>query len=372
MPSLLGLQPPTLLQTVLDDVGVALAVIGKDGRFTLTNQAALDMFGIEDLSGVSFQEWRNGYRFQDSQGRDIPADEAPLLRALGGEKIGPQDVRITRPDGRHKWLHGSSHPFSVLGLTGVLVVVTDETEAVELRRTAEQFHRMDGVGVLAGGLAHDVNNMLSVVSEHVALALSEPGLAEVTRTRLQQVALTLQKGAALSKRLLQYGGTEKLETRPVQINEVVNTALDLVSPLLESRVRVKTELARGLPIVEADAVEIEQVFVNLIMNALDAMPAGGELMLRSEVATIPSHQGETPGQYVLITVADTGIGIAKDLQSRIFEPCFTTKPGRGAGLGLASVYGIVRQHQGHIAVHSVLGEGAKFCVYLPVMATQPQ
>jgi signal transduction histidine kinase len=158
----------------------------------------------------------------------------------------------------------------------------------------------------------------------------------------------------------------------VQINEVVNTAVALVSPLLESRVSVKTKLARNLPKVEADPTEMEQVLVNLIMNALDAMPVGGELALRTDVAypdTVLSDQGERQRQYVLITVADTGIGIPEDVQTRIFEPCFTTKPGKGDGMGLSSAYGIVRQHEGHIAVQSVPGAGTKFSVYLPTMAT---
>src|SRR5260370_14982960 len=324
MPSLLGLQPPALLQTVLDSVGVALAVVDKEGRFVFTNHAALDMLGEHgDLSGVSLLEWRRSYKFQDSEGRDIPAEEAPILRALRGEQVEPQDVRITFPDGRRKWLHAAGHQFSVLGLTGVFVVITDETEEVELRRAAEQSHRIEAVGELAGGLAHDFNNMLSVVSENVGLALSDQGVPETTRTRLEQMALALQKGAALSKRLLQYARMQKLQTQPVRINEVVNTALELANPLLGGGIHLKTELRSGLPIVDADAAELEQVLVNLIMNALDAMPEGGELIVRTDVAdrdAVPGDKGERPRQYVLITVADTATGIPEDLHPRIFEP----------------------------------------------------
>lgn len=373
MPSVLGLQPPALLQTVLDHVGVGLAVVDKDGRFVFTNRAALDMLGEhrDSLNGVSLLEWRRSYRFQDSEGRDIPAEEGPLLRALAGEPVQPRYIRVTLPDGRRKWFHASGHQFSVLGLTGVFVVITDETEEVELRRNAEQFHRIEAVGVLAGGLAHDFNNMLSVVSENVALALSDPGVPETTRTRLQQMALALEKGATLSRRLLQYSQSRELQIQLVRINEVVNTALELVHPLLGNEIHLKTELRPGLPALEADPAEIEQVLVNLIINALDAMPEGGELKLRTEVAcpdTVPSDEGERPRQYVLITVADTGIGIPEDLQARIFEPSFTTKPGKGAGLGLSSVYGIVRQHGGQIAVQSAPGAGTTFSIYLPVVA----
>jgi two-component system cell cycle sensor histidine kinase/response regulator CckA len=370
MPSLLGLQ----LQTILDSVGVALAVVDNQGRFVFWNQAALDMLGEHgDLSGVSLQEWRRSYKFQDSEGRDIPAEEAPILRALKGEQVEPQDIRITLPDGRHKWFHGASHPFSVLGLAGVFVVITDETKEVELRRNAEQFHRIEAIGVLAGKLAHDLNNMLSVVSENLALALSDPGVPDCTRTRLQQMVLALQKGAALSRRLLQCSRAQKLQTQLVRINEVVDTALDLARPLLGSGIHLQTELRSGLPNVEADPSEIEQVIINLIMNARDAMPQGGELIIRTDVAdgdAIPSDKGERARQYVLITVADTGTGIPEDLQTRVFDPFFTTKPGKGAGLGLSSAYGIVRQHKGLITVQSAPGAGTKFNIYLPVMAAR--
>lgn len=347
MPSLLGLQPPTPLQAVLDSVGVALAVLDKDGRFAFANKAALSMFGVQgEQKGVSLVEWRQNYRFQDSQGRDIPPENAPLMRALAGEPVKPQYFLVTLPDGRRKWFHAAGHPFSVLGLTGVFIVTTDETEEVELQRNAEQHQRLEAIGVLAGGSAHDFNNMLSVVAGNVTLALSDPDVQGITRIRLQQVALTVEKGATLSRRLLQYSRAHKLEIQLVHINEVVKTALELVQPLLGNEIRLKTELQQGLPALEADPGELEQVLVNLVMNALDAMPEGGELELRTELAfpaTTPGDKDEKPRQYVLISVTDTGIGIPEDFQTRIFELSFTTKPGKGAGLGLSSAYGIIHQ-----------------------------
>jgi signal transduction histidine kinase len=214
--------------------------------------------------------------------------------------------------------------------------------------------------------------MLSVASENLTLALSDPGVPEATRTRLRQVALALEKGATLSRRLLQYSRAHKLQIQLVPINEVVTRALELVQPLLGNGIRLKTALQPGLPALEADPGELEQVLVNLVMNAVDAMPHGGELEIRTtEVACRPTTPGDkdvTPGPYVLISVADTGIGIPEDLHARIFEPSFTTKPGKGAGLGLSSAYGIVRQHGGRITVQSAPGAGAKFNVLLPVAA----
>ncbi len=376
MPSLLGLQPQTLLQSVLDSVGVALAVIDQEGRFVFTNQAALKMFGAtEKLNGVSLMGWRRDFTFQDSQGRTIPPEQAPILRLLAGEQIEPQEVGVTLPDGRTKWLHAAGHPFSVLGLSGVFIIIADETEQVELRRALERAQRIEAVGLLAGGLAHDLNNMLSVLSENVVLALTDQGIPEATRARLQQMGTALEKGAALATRLLQYSRTQKIETRPIQINDVVNAVLELTRPLFKSRVRITTDLACCLPAVEADAARIEQVLINLILNALDAMPDGGELALHTEV--VPAERAPTEvtsdgrnrrtKQFVLITVADSGIGIPVHLQSTIFDPFFTTKPdGKGAGLGLSSAYAIVRQHNGHIQVQSAPGAGTKFSIYLPV------
>jgi two-component system, cell cycle sensor histidine kinase and response regulator CckA len=373
MPSLLGLQPQSLLQAVLDDVNVALVIVDKDERFVFHNQTALDMFEQRgDLSGASVLEWRRTCKFQDSEGRDIPAEKAPILRALRGERVEPQDMRVTLPNGRHKWLHVSAYPFSVMGLAGSFLVVTDETEGVELRRIAEQLHRLDTVALLAGGMAHDFNNMLTVVSDNIALALFDEGVPETTRTRLQQVKVALQKAIGLSKRLLQCSRMQKLQTRPVQINEVISTALELASPVLRSGIHLRTDLQSGLPAVAADPLEIEQVLVNLIMNAVDAMPEGGELGIHTEIALcaeIPNTESAGLTRSVLITVTDTGIGIPEEIQARIFEPCLTTKPGKGVGLGLSSAFAIVRQHRGRISVQSIPGAGTKFSIYLPAVAT---
>jgi len=139
MMSLLGLHPPELLKSVLDNVGVALAVIDQRGRFVYTNQAAFKMFGATE--NLPFADWRRDYKFQDSQGQEICAEHAPLLRALAGEEVEPQDVRVTLPDGRVKWLHVAANRFAVLGLTGAFVVVTDDTEEVELRKALEKAER---------------------------------------------------------------------------------------------------------------------------------------------------------------------------------------------------------------------------------------
>lgn len=368
MPSLLGLHPPELLKSVLDNVGVALAVIDQWGRYVYVNQAAFKMFGAAD--NLPFADWRRDYKVQDNQGQEIPIGEAPILRALAGEEVKPQDVSVLLPDGRIKWLHVAASRFEVLGLPGVFVLVTDETEEVGLRKALEKAQRIESFGILAGGLAHDFNNILSVLSGNIDLALGDEGVQEITRARLQTMRMALGKGTALALRLMQYSPKQDTQIRPIQINEVVNAALELVGPLVKNAVGVKTELSHRLPALQADSSQLEQVLVNLILNALDAMPDGGELALCTELVSgdaMPGGNNEEKKQFVLVTVADTGIGIPENLLLNIFEPFSTTKPtGVGTGLGLSSAQWIVRQHNGHIKVQSVPGAGTKFSIYLPV------
>ena len=370
MPSLLGTRPPGLIEAVLDQVGVAFAIVDKDGHVVLANQAAHHIFGEKaPIDGKHFDDVRRKYRFQDTQGHDIPFESCMLSRLLAGEAVEPQDVRVIFPDGRTKWLHGAGHQFSVLGLSGVLIVITDETEQVELRRAAEQLHRLEAAAVLAGGLAHDFNNMLTIVNEHLALALTDPGVPEETLGRLQQVSRALAKGRDLVTRLIQFSHSQDLEKRLADMNQVVETTLELVRPMLGKKVRLSTELRAGLPWIEVAPAAIEQVLVNLILNALDAMPQGGELRLQTGLTgpdAVGYQEGERPEQFVSISVADNGVGIPESMQAMIFEPFFTTKPpGKGAGLGLATAYGIIRRHHGSIKVQSQPGAGTKFTIYLP-------
>jgi len=375
MSSIAGrLHPDTLLHALLDSVGVALVVIDSQGRFVFTNQAALRMLGsAKSMNGISLEEWRRDYVFRDPQGRPIPTEKAPIIRALAGEPVPPQYMDVTLPDGRRKWLHAAGHYFSVLGLTGVFVIITDETEEIELRRALELAQRTEALGLLIGGLAHDLNNMLFVVSQNLYVAQTDAGVPEAVRARLGQTTAALERASALGKRLVRHNRAQELHICLVQINDLVNVVLELVHPLLKSRVRVHTELGL-LPLVEVDPSRVEQVLFNLILNALDAMPEGGDLTLRTEVvenaamAEIEADvdKGRRSPPFVCITVADTGIGIPEELRASIFDPFFTTKPaGKGSGLGLATAQAIVRQHNGYIKVQSVPGSGSKFSVYLP-------
>jgi signal transduction histidine kinase len=351
----------------LDQAGVALVIVDDDGDFAFTNQSALRMFGItRPMNGMSLVDWRRDYRFQNTEGLEIPIEQSLIMRALAGEQTDPQDIRVTLPDANIRWLHGASHRFSVLGLNGVFMIITDETDQIELRRIAEREHRLETAGLVAGGLAHDFDNMLSIVTGNINLALCDPEVSVDTRGNLQLAARAAHKAAAVASRFGQVSHPHETRIRGIAVNDIVNASLGLVHPLPGSGVALTLDLREGLPKIEADPEEIEQALINLILHALDAMPQGGELKVSTGFEYRPTGEGGRSKQFVTIGVSDTGMGIPKHLQARIFEPFFTFKPeGRGSGLGLSSAYRIVRQHGGRIEVESAPGTGTKFTVFLP-------
>jgi signal transduction histidine kinase len=366
---------PNLLQSVFDNVAASLIVIDNEGRLVFSNRAFATFFGENHAqTPMRLRDWMGallaqGYRFQDSQGRDIVIDSSKVMRALLGEEIEPCDFRVIVPDGGWKWIHTSIHRFSVVGLTGVLVIGTDETVHVELQNAATRVERLETLGAVARVLAHDFNNILEVMSSNVYLALADSGVPETTRARLQAISAASQKATPLVRRLIQFGRPHALETQAVQINDLITGVLQLIRPLVRDEIHVRTTLRPDLPIVNADPVEMDQLLVNLIVNALDAMPQGGELTISTEIAErdetpIKGDQAKIRRQLVVISVSDTGIGIPIGVQSQIFEPFFTTKQ-EGMGLGLSSVYGTVRQHGGDIKVRSEPAKGTSFTIALP-------
>lgn len=369
----LGMQSPNFLEDIFDNVGVALAVVDSEGRMVFANHAFLAIFGeVREWRVMRVEEWTreyraHGYRFQDSRGRDIPMDGWPIMRTLAGDQMVSDDFRVIFPDGSWKWLHTSFHRFSVMGLTGVLMIAIDATAEVELRNAAARLERLETFGAVSRGLAHDFNNILEVISSNVFLALSDEVAPETKRTRLQAISTASEKATKLVKRLEQFGRAKKPEMRPLQMNEVITDALQLVRPLIRDGISVKTELLLSVPMVDADRVEMERVLVNLIVNALDAMPQGGELLITTKVADASgtaAKDNPATKQLVVVCVSDTGIGIPESKQSQVFEPFFTTKQ-KGTGLGLSTVYMIVRQHGGDINLQSAPAKGTRISFSLP-------
>jgi signal transduction histidine kinase/CheY-like chemotaxis protein len=246
---------------------------------------------------------------------------------------------------------------------------------IAVREQAEQALReaqkMEAVGRLAGGIAHDFNNLLMVIRGHAALSLNRVGFDGTLRRELNEILKWTDRAAALTRRLLAFSRKQVLQLRVIDLNALVGQVKDLLPPVIGEDIHLVMDLNPELGRVKADAAQMEQVIMNLVFNARDAMPEGGELMIQTantelDEAFAQRHAGAQPGQHVMLAVHDTGRGMSEDVLSHIFEPFFTTKDRtKGTGLGLATVYGTVRQSGGCITVSSKVGEGTTFQIYLP-------
>jgi two-component system cell cycle sensor histidine kinase/response regulator CckA len=366
--STFGMRPANLLETIFDQVLVAVMVVDSEHRVVYANDLALQMFGIarsvlENLTRV--EDLSREFHFFDSTGAELPFEHLAFLRALAGETIQPHNLKVGLPDGAFKWLHVTTHQFSVMGMSGVLMVATDETREVELERATAHVQRVEVLGAMAGTLAHNFNNIISVINLTALACLENSDVGPDVRTRLQQISEASRRAAELTRRLAQFSRRQELHLSPASINQIISGVITLIEALITGNIELTTKLHSGLPEVDIDPVEIEQVLVNLILNARDAMPNGGQLGISTGLVERPEiAPGDQDKQWVTITVSDTGSGIPEAVMDRIFEPFFTTKP-QGTGLGLASTHGIVRQHNGDITVQSTVGMGTQFTVYLP-------
>jgi PAS domain S-box-containing protein len=259
---------------------------------------------------------------------------------------------------------------------GSIHVLRDITERKRLEAQLQYAQKIEAVGTLAGGVAHDFNNLLMGIQGNVSLMLMDMDSAHPDYERLKNIEKQIQSGARLTSHLLGYARKGKYEVKPLDLNQLVEETSDTFGRT-KKEITIHQEPAEDLFPVEADPGQIEQVLLNLFVNASDAMPGGGKLILKTMNITHKDMKGKLyepkPGNYVLLTVTDTGIGMYKKTMERIFDPFFTTKEmGRGTGLGLASAYGIIKAHGGYIDVDSRRGHGTTFSIYLPATEKEVQ
>lgn len=260
-------------------------------------------------------------------------------------------------------------------------IVATGIDVTEHRRLEEQFRqsqKMEAIGQLAGGIAHDFNNLLTVITGHCDLLLqTEAADAEVKQggrspaERAAKIKAAADRAVALTRQLLTFSRAQMNSPRAVSLNEIIARSEEMLRPLLGEQVELEHALGEGLAAIQADPVQVEQVLMNLAINARDAMPQGGRITIETCNAELDEAYARVrpmakPGSYVRLAVSDTGVGMDAATQARIFEPFFTTKAqGRGTGLGLATVYGIVKQSEGFIWVYSEVGRGTTFKIYWP-------
>lgn len=348
-----------------------LSVSAADGSILNCNKAASRVSGYdrETLLGM--------------KAIDLCADTPDgLAKAKGffkgfqeGKPFRDVELQMKHQDGHTFWVSLfvepiKDHEGNIIE-TGVMA--TDISERKTLEAQFQQAQRMESVGTLAGGIAHDFNNLLMAVNGYTELLLMDKQEGEPDYQKLKAIEKAGERGAQLVRKLLAFSRKVEAERRPVDINQVVRQVRNILKMTIPKMIKIELHLAADLKTVSADPGQIEQVLMNLGTNARDAMPERGRLVIETENVTIDEeysrmHPGAVPGNYVLLTVSDTGHGMDKETVAHIFDPFFTTKDiGKGTGLGLASVYGLVKIHGGYIMCYSEVGQGATFKIYLPVV-----
>jgi two-component system, cell cycle sensor histidine kinase and response regulator CckA len=303
-----------------------------------------------------------------------PALQAQIRAADRAGSSWRGEVALRTMQGRTKIVYATRDPIrdSQDRLLGIVSICEDLTERREMERQFRHAQKMDAVGRLAGGIAHDFNNLLNVIGGYGELALMRLHADDPIARYLQGIRQAVERGGSLTRHLLAFSRQQLLEPTVLNVNQVVEDMSDMLRRVLGSAIEFVTYFDSELRPVKVDRGELEHLIMNLAVNARDAMPQGGALEIRTANARIDSQNSVAvahrvqPGQYVMLSIRDSGVGMDANTQQRIFEPFFTTKEfGKGTGLGLSIVYGIVQQSGGFIEVQSELGQGSTFEVYLP-------
>jgi two-component system CheB/CheR fusion protein len=355
---------------IVDSSLDGILAFGLDFRVLVWNLAMERIFGV---------------RRQEAVGRDVfevlpffqsIGEKEYLVRAMAGENVVSGDRPYVSERGREGFFEGHYSPLrdeegKVIGGVGAIREITSRKQFEDHLR---QVQKLKSLGTLSGGIAHDFNNLLNIISAYTALL--EKGDGAKAPTQLEAINKAVERGAALVRQLLTFARKSEVQFEKVNPNEVVEELTKLLRETFPKKYQLEVELAARLPAISADPNQIHQALLNLCVNARDAMPGGGVLRVKTRLAEgseVRRRFSEAPDTaYVVFSVVDSGAGMDETTRTRLFEPFFTTKAkGRGAGLGLALVYGIVKSHLGFVDVETQLGKGSEFLVYLPVGTVRP-
>jgi signal transduction histidine kinase/FixJ family two-component response regulator len=352
-----------LLQATLDHTREGIVAFSAQGRLLAFNQRFFEHLDLPRSLAVE------GTAFESLLNADSPHMPAPLLTARfrSPQHGADQDLMFQSKIGARTVEIGTQATSD----GGVLLSSVDVTQRVQTEAAAAQAQKMEAIGQLTGGVAHDFNNLLQIIRSNLDLLAKQIDEHPRAKQRIDNALAGVERAAQLTRQLLAFARRQPLEPRPVNLGRMVTEMSDLLRRTLGEQIEIETVVGEGLWNTLADAAQIENALLNLAINARDAMPDGGKLTIELSNASLDEeyadhHADVTPGQYVLLAVTDTGTGMPSEVAARAFEPLFTTKPeGRGTGLGLAQVYGFVRQTGGHIKIYSEVGHGTTVKIYLP-------
>ncbi len=379
------IQTKNTLQAAMDNSPAGIAIAGApDGKLQYVNHAGLSIGGgnyESSVNGVGIDQYVASWKLFDLDGqRPLKPEEVPLVRALKFGETNRREFIIRRSDNDDRIVVGNAGPIrdDQGKMIAAIVVFSDITEHKQLGEQLRQAQKMEAIGQLAGGVAHDFNNILNGMFIRLDLLKIEGPLTTSVREGLNQLSKDAERAAALVRQLLLYSRRQMMQMRDLDLNEVVANFSKMLQRVVREDIRLQLQLNRQALPLQADPGMVEQVLMNLAVNSRDAMPKGGQLIIKTFKTTLDAARAQQlgaeagPGDYVCLSVSDTGTGIPPEALPKIFEPFFTTKDvGKGTGLGLSSVFGIIKQHKGYIEVDNRPGEGVSFKVCFPASIAAP-
>ncbi|MCU1333096.1 MAG: sensor protein [Candidatus Angelobacter sp.] len=365
-------QAISLLNATLDATADGILVVSTEGKISSCNGRFLEMWGIDCGSAI-------GHRDEDLLAKALPQmqNSAEFLTKVKELYSSPEAISFDVLNLKDRRIFERYSQPQRIGerVVGRVWSFRDVTQARHMEQDLRQSQKMEAVGRLAGGVAHDFNNLLMLMSGYLGQLANDPALSSDHRSVIEQLLATTKRGASLTRQLLAFSRKDRTTPIVADLNAIVLNMEGLLRRLLSDSIRFEIALSRDPLYVFLDVNQIELAIMNLAVNAQDAMSNGGTLSIstRNEALAATEPSGKTSvNDYAVLEVADTGHGMTPDVQAHVFEPFFTTKePGRGTGLGLATVYGIVERAQGQIKISSVPNQGTTLCVYLPQTAVAP-
>jgi len=354
-------------QALFDNATDGIMVLDQNGIIMNANERASEMHGFSKEALVGSH---SGLLEVDER-RGEAAER--LQRILKGESL-VYETEHFKKDGTRIFLEVSSKAIPIHDEVFIQSFQRDITEKKKIQEHLFQAQKMDSIGMLAGGIAHDFNNVLTAILGYTDLIRRDVGANEKVLSRLSVIENASRKAGTMVSQLLGFSRKSEIERVPFDVNDVVRDTVKLLERVIDKRIVIRLALGERLPPIVGDMNQVEQVLMNFMVNARDAMPYGGIITVTSSaIDARPGVDGVPPyvpaGNYVMLSIADTGVGIPEEIQRKIFEPFFTTKErGKGTGLGLAMVYGVVTEHKGFVTVKSKINQGTTFTVYLPVSA----